>query len=258
MMMKKLFLPILIGVLMNAQADRQAAAGGQDSSGLSPLSVDLTDCNGEPVIPACASWIWSLCYFRQESDLCAKIGLRDIVFIKKLGKKEGKPQVPPELVGRLGFNFPRLAKMVRGGPKEGRIQQPGVILFDTLYGDDEYEMLILGVRQVSPDRFEPARQWLITGQKFADVVGTHEVMIGPSMGQSEFYRKVGDRWLLTSWTIEGASCGGDDPDADLYAECYKYISIRDWQDQLRSTPGFVEKSMNWKADDYIRFFNQRN
>ena len=70
----------LAGLLLAAMAATPAQAGG-DGGVTSPLSTDLTICHDEPVTPACAVWLLSLCEWRSDPALCAKVGLTNSEFL---------------------------------------------------------------------------------------------------------------------------------------------------------------------------------
>ncbi len=217
------------------------------------LSIDVSNCSDEPKTPACASWVLTLCEWRKDLELCKKVGFDGVVFVDKIPFENGAPNLPPNVMGRVMSDFPTLYKFERDAPRSGEVRKPGVV---TLRGDgDEVgnEVRILGVRQVDHRRFEPARAWLTMSQRFQDIVGTHEVMIGPAMPVSLFFRREGSNWFLTSWADDSLGCGYHSPYPGVFAMCKMKISVSVWSSEIPVDTVLTLKRPEWQANDYIRY-----
>lgn len=223
---------------------------------MNDLSIDVSNCNEEPKTPACASWVLALCQWRKDPDLCRKVGFVDVVFVEQIRFVEGKPDLPSEIMGRAMSGVPTLHRIVRGAAKEGEIQQPGIVVFDIEHFEAGEEDRLLGVRKVSADRFEPAREWSRADPAFKDILGSHEVMIGMTMPTSQFFRKEGSRWVLASWTDESLGCGYHDSTAHVFAMCRKRVSVQTWYYNISFDTDLTPPRHEWRADDYIRFFQK--
>ena len=198
----------------------------------STLSVDTDKCAGPASTPACAALTWAECRWNEDIELCATIGVKDIVFIHGYAFDEnGEITYPSEIEGRAVFS----ASSLWGWAKDSKGNLLGPPLEEesnlgTIYGRGNH---ILGVRKVGPERFEKLDESTAQGYRVPlNQQGTHEVMIGHEIYQSYFFKRVKDRWVLVSYASESPDCEYD-YEVKLRADCRMQIFIKTWDRLLK-------------------------
>lgn len=148
-----------------------------------PLSMS-TSCSKPAATPVCAHLTWTRCLYEQEPTLCRLVGVEDVAFDDVAG-------LPPD-----------------------------PYYTDEYFDEHPHAEWIVGVRAVDRDRFAEFLddEGLRIGE---EMIGTHEVMEKPdicygdpcAVKASTFWRRVGERWVLASWTSSDLSCEGwEQPD----------------------------------------------
>ncbi len=188
---------IVAAALICLTAGRIAADGRDDSDAL----VFEAPCQGPASTPACASKTWEACMLFRDPSRCELVGFHGMKFWDWEQFPAKKSELP-----RL--EIPLLS--VRGP--------------------------IDGVRRVEPERFREGLEEPGAFKVPGNMIGTHEVTFRlnicgdrPCTARgSNFFRKHGDRWVITSWADDTLSCEGwteaTEPDCSIYIPF-----LRPWQ-----------------------------
>jgi len=202
-------------------------AAENSSSGNGELSPDTRNCSGPASTPACAARTWSECRWNEDVELCAKVGVKDIVFIHDhIFDENGNIAYPPEIEGRAVM----AATSLWGGPKDSKGNMLGGARenssnLGTIYGSGNH---ILGVLKVGPERFNQIDESVVPGYQVPfNQKGTYEVLIGHEIYQSLFFKEIDGRWVFVSYATESPDCEYG-YEVKLRADCRLQIPIKTW------------------------------